>query len=92
MGEVRLQTYPHTDTDTGEFLEVSRYVTSTRMKVHNVTTYQPKPAIAIEQKGSRKGGAGAEICSESRTKLSKRTTPGIPTWSPTVVLTWPDIA
>ena len=23
---------------------------------------------------------------------SKRTTPGIPTWSPTVVLTWPDNA
>ena len=29
--------------------------------------------------GGRKGNA-------------KRTTPGIPTWSPTVVLTWPDIA
>ena len=25
-------------------------------------------------------------------KMSKRTTPGIPTWSPTVVLTWPDSA
>ena len=25
-------------------------------------------------------------------KRSKRTTPGIPTWSPTVVLTWPDSA
>eukprot|EP00984_Skeletonema_dohrnii_P018854 scaffold8919_cov178-Skeletonema_dohrnii-CCMP3373.AAC.3 len=56
------------------------------MKVHNVTAiyiYQPQPAItiAIEEKGSRKGGAGAEICSVSRAKLSKRTTPGIPTWS-----------
>eukprot|EP00984_Skeletonema_dohrnii_P027780 scaffold17444_cov85-Skeletonema_dohrnii-CCMP3373.AAC.2 len=72
-----------TDTDTGEFLEVSRYATSKRMKVHNVTTilYQPQPAIAIEQKGSRKGRAEAEICSVSRAKLSKRTTPAIPTWS-----------
>ena len=25
-------------------------------------------------------------------KKNKRTTPGIPTWSPTVVLTWPDSA
>ena len=28
----------------------------------------------------------------AKEKRRKRTTPGIPTWSPTVVLTWPDDA
>jgi hypothetical protein len=31
-------------------------------------------------------------CAKEEEKKSKRTTPGIPTWSPTVVLTGPDNA
>ena len=80
-----------------ESFSISRFLGTLQVQEWKYITYlhitpTNLQSITIEQKGSRKGGAGAEICSVLRAKLSKRTTPGIPTWSPTVVLTWPDSA
>ena len=53
--------------------------------------------LAEEEKASIKEADEETAQEEVSVKLGskkhdKRTTPGIPTWSPTVVLTWPDSA
>ena len=48
--------------------------------------------FGIEWEKGKKKVEGQKGVEGKESGKRKRTTPGIPTWSPTVVLTWPDDA
>eukprot|EP00984_Skeletonema_dohrnii_P027652 scaffold17284_cov177-Skeletonema_dohrnii-CCMP3373.AAC.2 len=50
------------------------------------------PSHPERKANENKASLGSKSKDSKVAKMSKRTTPGIPTWSPTVVLTWPDSA
>ena len=61
--------------------------------VENDAMYVTSPVEGKASHGEKQGKASSTRMYGSKSvKSGKRTTPGIPTWSPTVVLTGPDDA